>query len=48
MLLFPARKIGGLEDEVRHGQKTKKFSGIFPKILSVNISASEQIIEKKF
>jgi hypothetical protein len=38
MLLFPA--LGGLRDEGRHGQKTKKFWEIFFKISIINISAS--------
>jgi hypothetical protein len=38
--------IGGLWDKVRHGQKTKKFSEFFSKILIVNMSASEPCIEK--
>jgi hypothetical protein len=46
MLLFPA--LGGLGDESRHGQRTKKFWIKFSKILIVNISASKPIIEKKF
>ncbi len=44
MLLF--RALGGLGDEVRHGQKAKKFSEIISQILIVDISASEPSIEK--
>ena len=37
---FMLRKLGGLGDEVRHGQKMKKFLKKISKILIVNISAS--------
>jgi hypothetical protein len=45
MLLFPA--LGGLRDEGRHGQKTKKFWEFFFKISIINISASKPNIFKK-
>jgi hypothetical protein len=36
-----SRALGGLRDEGRHGQKTKKFFEIFFKISIINISASK-------
>jgi hypothetical protein len=36
-----SRALGGLRDEGRHGQKTKKFLEIFFKISIINISASK-------
>jgi hypothetical protein len=45
-LLF--RALGGLWDEGRLGQKTKKFWKSFYQILIVNISASEPSIEKVY
>jgi hypothetical protein len=36
-----SRALGGLRDEGRHGQKTKKFLEFFFKISIINISASK-------
>jgi hypothetical protein len=41
-----SRALGGLRDEGRHGQKTKKFLEIFFKISIINISASKPNIFK--
>jgi hypothetical protein len=41
-----SRALGGLRDEGRHGQKTKKFFEIFFKISIIDISACKPNIKK--